>query len=100
MNKINTPASPQELKNDVLNFLESLRAKDAPYGTYKMSKSTEATLFSSCFALFVRELYDDLESITQSQRQKWIDLISNAQDKKTGLFTEQRLKDRGLFSTE
>ena len=91
---------PIALRNQVLNWLESLRIKDAKYGTYKMSKSTDATLFSSCFAVFVRELYDDLRNITQPQRQEWIDLINNSQDEKTGSFTEKRLKNQGLFSTE
>jgi hypothetical protein len=37
-----------------------------------MSVSTEATLFSSCFTVFVRELYNDLKNITLEQKMEWI----------------------------
>ena len=89
---------PDELKQRVLIWLESTRGKDALYGTYKMSSSTEATLFSSCFAVFLRELYNDLQNITSRQRQEWIDLISGWQDAETGFFIDPRLKNEGLFS--
>ncbi len=57
-----------------------------------MSRSTEATLFSSCFALFVRELCNDLNSITISQKNEWIELIKSFQDEQTGFFICPRLK--------
>jgi hypothetical protein len=90
--------NPQELKREVLYWLETMRIKDAPYGTYKMSKSTEATLFSSCFAVFVRELYGDLECISSKQRGEWIELIQSCQDRKTGFFVDPLLKKEGNFS--
>lgn len=89
---------PDELKCDVLSWLESMKVKDAPYGTYKMSASTEATLFSSCFAVFVKELYSDLGNLTTNQKPAWIDLINSWQDKETGFFIDPRLKNEGLFS--
>jgi hypothetical protein len=30
--------NPQELKTEVLNWLETMRLKDEPYGTYKIAK--------------------------------------------------------------
>lgn len=90
--------NPQELKDEVLNWLETMRVNDAPYGTYKMSEHTEATLFSSCFAVFVRELYNDLESSTKKQREEWISLIQNCQDEDTGLFIDPVLKQEGKFN--
>jgi len=83
---------PRKLRSDVLNWLESLRVEDTPYGTYKMSKSTEATLFPSCFAVFVGELYDDLKNITRKQRQEWTNLISNAQDEKDWIIRRTKAK--------
>jgi len=84
----------------VLNWLETMRLKDEPYGTYKMSNSTEATLFSSCFAVFVRELYNDLNNISHKKRGEWIELIQNCQDENTGLFIEPMLKNEGKFSED
>lgn len=90
--------NPHELKKEVLNWLETMRVKDAPYGTYKMGNSTEATLFSSCFAVLVRELYNDLNIISQTERDEWIELIQNCQDRETGLFIDTLLKEEGKFN--
>lgn len=90
--------NPDELKQDVLNWLESLMVEDTQYGTYKMSDSTEATLFSSCFAIFLKELYNDLKNITPGQRQEWIDLINSWQDEETGFFIDPWLKKERVFS--
>jgi prenyltransferase beta subunit len=90
--------NPQDMKSDVLNWVDMMIIKGAPYGTYKMSKSTEATLFSSCFAVFVRELYNDLERLTTKQREEWIELIQNCQDEESGFFIDPSLKMDGKFS--
>jgi hypothetical protein len=89
---------PFKLRDEVLNWLEGLRVKEAPYGTYKMSMSTEATLFSSCFAVFLRELYNDLKNITPEQKREWIELINSWQDGKTGFYIDPRLKEERLYS--
>jgi hypothetical protein len=91
-------SKPDELKQHILSWLESMSVKDAPYGTYKMSASTEATLFSSCFAAFVRQLYNNLRNISPEQQCEWIDLINSEQDEETGFFIDPRLKYEGLFS--
>ena len=88
----------EKLAPEVLQWLEELRLKQEPYGTYKMSRSTEATLFSSCFALFIRELCKDLGDITSKQRDEWTELISSSQDKQTGLFICPRLKKTNNWS--
>lgn len=80
------------LRSEVLNWLDKMRVAEAPYGTYKMSVSTEATLFSSCFAVFTRELYNDLNNISHTERDAWIELIQNCQDRNTGLFIDPLLK--------
>lgn len=89
---------PLQLRSEILNWLEGLRVKDAPYGTYKMSASTEATLFSTCFAVFLRELYNDLGNISPGQRREWIDLIKGWQDEETGFFIDPRLKREGTYN--
>jgi len=86
------------LRSEVLNWLDGLRVAGAQYGTYKMSASTEATLFSSCFAVFLRELYKDLNNISHTEREEWIELIQNCQDRETGLFVDPVLKQEGKFN--
>jgi hypothetical protein len=77
--------------------LEILRIKSAPYGRYRMRRSTDATIFTSYFAVFVRNLFGDLESLTGGERNQWIELISDCQEEKTGLFTDARIFERKLI---
>ena len=88
----------QHLIPQVLQWLEQLRLNNEPYGAYRMSRSTEATLFSSCFALFIRKLCNDLDTITNDQRKEWSELIKSSQDEKTGLFICPELKNNNKWS--
>jgi len=87
----------QIVRENILNWLETLRVKEATYGTYKMSKSTDATLFSSCFAVFLRKLYGDLDTIPSDELVEWTTFIQNCQDEETGLFVDPILKKEGKF---
>ncbi len=84
------------LRTEVLDGLESLREKDKAYGMYKMNKSTGATIFTSCSAVFIRNLFDDRKNLTDEERNQWIGLISGCQDDKTGLFTDPGIYERKL----
>jgi hypothetical protein len=81
-------AMSDDLKTRTLRWLESLRVVDAPYGTYRMSVSTDATTFSSCFAVSLRQLFDDLATLSDGERGEWIAMIQDRQDAQTGLFVE------------
>jgi hypothetical protein len=80
----------------MLHWLESLRIKDKPYGTYLMSKSSDATIFSSCFAVFLRDLFGDLNELTDGERQAWVQLLQGCQQVETGLFIDPGFSERPL----
>ena len=75
-----------KLRNDSLTWVESMRLKNSPYGKYKFCSNGHVTTMSSCFALFIRELLNDLENISDMDRQEWIDYLKSSQDQSTGLF--------------
>lgn len=75
-----------KLRNDSLNWVESMRLKNSPYGIYKFCSNGHVTIMSSCFALFIRELLNDLENIFDEDKQEWIDYLKSSQDQATGLF--------------
>ena len=87
----------QIIRGNVLNWLETLRVKNTTYGVYKMSKSTEATLFSSCFAVFLRKLYHDLDDVPSGKKEEWVKFIQGCQDKETGLFIDRKLEQECKF---
>ena len=76
------------MKESVLAWLESLRVKDTNYGVYKFCENGNSTLMSSCFAAFIRELLNDLSSLSEKEREDWIQYIKNTQDINTGLFMD------------
>jgi len=75
-----------KLRNDSLKWVESMRLKNSPYGRYKFCSNGHVTIMSSCFALFIRELLNDLENTSDEDRQEWIDYLKSSQDQSTGLF--------------
>jgi len=83
---------PLSLRGSVLEWVETMRVKEGPYGRYKMSPSTRPYLLSSCYAAFIRELYGDLGNLSTRQRKEWIDYINSCQDKETGLFCDPEMR--------
>ena len=77
-----------EIRQRTLNFIESLRLKEKPYGQYRYSPSqNKPVLYASCYAALTRYLYKDLDSITEKQRKEWIDYIKAFQCE-DGLFRD------------
>ena len=72
-----------EIRKRTLNYIESMRIKESPYGQYKYSQSqTEPVLYASLYAALTRHLYSDLDKISVKQRKEW----TEHQDPKTGLW--------------
>jgi len=89
-----------ELKHQVLNFLDSLKIQ----GTvcqYKFSKDSDATIFSTCFALFILDLFKETEKFSVQEKQKWISYIRGFQNKDQGYFKPEKYycedKERNRF---
>ena len=84
------------MKESVLGWLESLRVKDTNYGVYKFCENGNSTLMSSCFVAFIRELLNDLSSLSEKERKDWIQYIKNTQDINTGLFIDPLFNEHDL----
>jgi hypothetical protein len=93
-----TPYNFLLMKDSVLGWLESLRVKNTNYGVYKFCEKGNSTLMSSCFAVFTRELLNDLSSLSDKERKDWIQYIKNTQDINTGLFIDPLLNEHNLSS--
>lgn len=84
---------------DIFKWINSLKL-DSKYGLYRMSKSTEATLFSTCFAVLVMNLYGLLDKISDDHRAHLSQFLINSQDERTGLFIDLASKEKGFFSED
>jgi hypothetical protein len=90
--------APERQQQDVSQFVESLRVKEAgqPYGIYRPALGQTPTLYASCNAALVRYIIGDLK-ISAPERQQWIEHINSFQDPMTGKYPNARFLH--LFGT-
>jgi prenyltransferase beta subunit len=75
--------SAKELKERVLNWVHSMQTGST---CYRLTKFSDSTIFSSCFALFILDLFGEVDAWSQGQRDLWIDYIHSFQDKISGYY--------------
>ncbi len=73
----------ESFRDRVLNWVLAMQTGPTQF---KMSQDSDATIFTSCFALFIFDLFGLLKTWSQKERDLWIDYISTFQDKETGYF--------------
>lgn len=82
-----------EIRERTLNYVESMRIKKSPYGQYKYSQTQkEPVLYASLYAALTRHLYRDLDEISVTQREEWIDYIRSYQTG-DGLFKDKVIEN-------
>ncbi|MEN8226807.1 MAG: hypothetical protein ABFS38_01540 [Bacteroidota bacterium] len=92
--KLHDSIEPFRLKT--LSYIESVCMKDGPYGQYRYSANvTKPTLYSSSYAAMTRHLYRDLDSLTEHQRQEWINYLQSHQ-RDDGMFHDP-VVDNGQY---
>ncbi len=73
------------LKSNALNWLQTLKIHtNEPQ--YKFSAATDSTIFCTCFALFILDLFGETKKFTSQEKQNWISYIKGFQNKKHGYF--------------
>ncbi len=74
----------------VLGWLESLRVKEGAYGVYRGSSqgSVPSGMYQSCYAALIRFYYRDLDALSATHRQQWVDTIAAYQDPGSGWFND------------
>ena len=72
-----------DLKNEVLRWLESMRITSCQY---KMDEHSDSSIFTTCFALFILDLFSETNKFTEKEKQNWITYIQCFQNKKHGYF--------------
>jgi hypothetical protein len=75
----------EKLKNDVLLWLDSLKVPESCC-RYKFTAYADDTIFCTCFALFILDLFRETEKFSQQEKQDWISHIQSFQNKEHGCF--------------
>ncbi len=63
---------------------------------YKMSDGSEATIYSSIFALFIYDLFNEVAIWNTTLKQKWVNYINSNQDKDTGLYIPKHINIKDI----
>ena len=71
------------LAESVLSWLETMKISPTEY---KMNEMSDGTIFTSCFALFILDLFRQTDAFAHEHKEQWISHIQSYQDKKDGYF--------------
>lgn len=72
----------------VLAWMHTLHDSRSPIWQYRLFSGADTTVYSSCFALYLRHLLDDLTELTPEQRKEWVNYLQSFQDERSGLFKD------------
>lgn len=94
-----SPFNFQRLRDNVLDFVSSMRVDKEVY-LYRYSASTTVpNIYCSTYACMVNSLYGNLGSLGESERVAWIDYFKSMQSASDGLFRDPNLVN-DLFEKE
>ena len=74
------------IAESVINWLGTMKVSPTEY---KMNETADATIFTTCFALFILDLFREVDKFTDEQKRQWISYIQSYQDEKDGYFKLQ-----------
>ncbi len=77
------PLHKSGFNDKVLNWV--LKMQTGPT-QFSMSEGTDSTIFTSCFALFIFDLFGIVDTWTERERRLWIDYLHSFQDEESGYF--------------
>ena len=77
------------LKKDVLNFVSEMKVDNDNIWEYNLSKNTDSSVFTSCFAIFIRHTFKDLDKLSPKQKLEWINYLQSFQNEDSGLFSSE-----------
>lgn len=87
------------LKDRVLNWLQTMHNEDGPVWAYHMNVGSDITICTSCFAVFIHHLFNNLKNLSTDERSEWLNYLLSFQDEKTGLFIDPEAKERVVDPT-
>lgn len=81
------------LKDRVLNWLQTMHNEDEPVWAYRMNAGSDITIYTSCFAVFIHHLFNNLKNLSTDKRSEWLNYLLSFQDEKTGLFVNPEVSE-------
>lgn len=79
----------EKLRNDVLSWLDSLRVPESCC-RYKFHVNADDTIFCTCFALYILDLFKETAKFSDDRRKSWISSIQGFQNEQYGWFEPEQ----------
>ena len=79
----------EQLRNDVLTWLDSLKVPESNC-RYMFYANADDTIFCTCFALFILDLFKETTKFSNDESNNWISYIQSFQNKEYGYFEPEK----------
>ena len=86
--------SKEYLKSSVLSFVKKTKSNLEKPFSHGLTPNSDHTIFTSCFAVKILSLLDEVKNFSESERIEWINYIQSFQSKTTGLFIDTEASKR------
>jgi len=73
----------EQLRDRVIQWVT---AQEEDIARFRMNEEADSSIFTTCFALFIFDLFRMVDSWGKHERVKWVDYVRSYQDEETGLF--------------
>ncbi|MCU0918036.1 MAG: glycosyltransferase, partial [Planctomycetes bacterium] len=78
-----SPRPGDSISGAVLRWLRTMQVSATQY---KMNETADATIFTSCFALFILHLFRETDKFTAAEKAQWVAHLQSCQDEADGYF--------------
>jgi len=82
------------LKERVLGWLSTMHPEGEAVWVYRLHQTADPSVFASCFAVFLRHLFNDLQTLSDEERTVWLSWLQSFQEAESGLFKDLENEDR------
>jgi hypothetical protein len=100
MNKLTDIPDFSELRAKVIGWLKGLKISEGGYDYY-FSPGTGDSLFTTCFALYILDLFRETDNLSKKEKKGWTNYINSFQRREDGLFYPDPIfhpdKERAVF---
>lgn len=73
----------EDIRHKVLSFVMQMQTDTCQF---RMSAKSDSTIFTSCFALFILDVFGQTKKFTDEERQVWVSYIQSFQHGREGYF--------------
>lgn len=88
-----------KIKRNTLSYVSSNKVGDHIAGYRYCHSSLKPNIYASCYACMIRSLYDDLNTLSQDEKQEWVLYFDSFQSPDDGLFYDPLLVNQ-IYNTE